>query len=74
MISCKEVATLMMSDQARTSSRWTRMQLRLHLAMCRYCSRLARQLRQLSIASRKLADAAPPDSSFEQRIIDRLSK
>src|ERR1035441_4573267 len=43
MISCKNVAKLLMSDELQAQTWWKRMEVRLHLAMCKFCSRLARQ-------------------------------
>ncbi|MGP8245308.1 MAG: hypothetical protein ACLQVN_12410 [Bryobacteraceae bacterium] len=72
MISCKNVAKLLMSDQLQTQSWWKRLEVRLHLAMCGLCSRLARQLEQLRSGVRQMSGKeAGPD--FEERLIRRLS-
>ena len=73
MISCKSVATLLMSDQLQAQSWWRRMEVRLHLAMCRFCSRLARQIEQLRSATRRVSEQEEADSSLEDRLIRRLS-
>jgi hypothetical protein len=73
MISCKNVATLLMSDQLQSQSWWKRMEVHLHLAMCRYCSRLARQIEQLRSATRRTSEQEEADSAFEDRLIRRLS-
>jgi len=73
MISCKNVAKLLMSDQLQAQSRWRRMEVRLHLAMCRFCSRLARQIEQLRSATRRVSEQEEADSSLEDRLIRRLS-
>lgn len=73
MISCKNVATLLMSDQLQAQSRWKRMEVRLHLAMCRLCSRLARQLEQMRSAARRTGDQDAADPGLEERLIRRLS-
>ena len=73
MISCKDVSTLLLSERLQ-SQKWSkRWEVRLHMAMCRHCSRLARQLRQLSAAAKGLR-VDPPDADFEQRLLDRLKK
>jgi hypothetical protein len=72
MISCKNVATLLMSDQLQSQSWWKRMEVRLHLAMCRFCSRLARQIEQLRSATRRTTEQGE-DAGFEDRLIRRLS-
>ena len=73
MISCKNVAKLLMSDQLQAQSWWKRMEVRLHLAMCRFCSRLARQIEQLRSATRRMSEQEEADSSLEDRLIRRLS-
>jgi len=73
MISCKNVATLLMSDQLQAQSWWKRMEVRLHLAMCRFCSRLARQMEQLRSAARGMNEKEEADPNFEDRLIRRLS-
>jgi len=73
MISCKNVATLLMSDQLQSQSWWKRMEVRLHLAMCRFCSRLARQIEQLRSATRRTTEQEEADAGLEDRLIRRLS-
>lgn len=73
MISCKNVAKLLMSDQLQAQSWWKRMEVRLHLAMCRFCSRLARQMEQLRSVARGVGQQKQADPDFEDRLIRRLS-
>ena len=73
MISCKNVAKLLMSDQLEAGGWSKRMEVRLHLVMCRFCSRLARQIDQLRSATRRLIEQEEVDSGFEDRLIRRLS-
>jgi hypothetical protein len=73
MISCKNVAKLLMSDQLQAQSWWKRMEVRLHLAMCRFCSRLARQMEQLHSAARGVSQQEEAAPDFEDRLIRRLS-
>jgi hypothetical protein len=49
------------------------MEVRLHLAMCRFCSRLARQMEQLRSAARGMSEKEEADPNFEDRLIRRLS-
>jgi hypothetical protein len=72
MITCKNVARLLTSDEFHALGGWRRAEIRLHLMMCKHCSRLARQLRQMGAAVRHMPDSADPD--LEDRIIGRLSK
>jgi hypothetical protein len=73
MISCKNVAKLLMSDQLQAQGWWKHMEVRLHLAMCDFCSRLARQLEQLRSGIRQMNDQDDADSGLEDRMIRRLS-
>jgi hypothetical protein len=73
MISCKNVAKLLMSDELQLQSWWKRMEVRMHLAMCKFCSRLARQLEQLRTGARRISDQYEADPGLEERLIRRLS-
>jgi len=72
MISCKNVAKLLMSDRLQAQTWWKRMEVRLHLAMCVLCSRLARQVEQLRSAVRRMSDQDELDPGLEDRLIRRL--
>jgi hypothetical protein len=73
MISCRNVAKLLTSDELPAQSFWKRAEVRLHLLMCKYCSRLARQIRQLGAAARRHRDSADEDPDLEERLISKLS-
>jgi 3-methyladenine DNA glycosylase AlkD len=74
MISCKNVAKLLMSDQVQAQSWWKRLEIRMHLARCKLCSRLALQVEQLrSAARREITDQNEADPDFEKRVLRRLS-
>ncbi len=72
MISCRSVANLLMSDQLQTQNWWRRIEVRLHLAMCDFCSRLERQLAQLRFGLRQMSDQDEPDSGLEERLMRKL--
>ena len=78
MISCKQVATLLTSGESESQSFWGRMEVRLHLWMCRNCSRLAAQLKQIHQAARDLRstfDSETPAAhrdSLEARLLRKL--
>jgi hypothetical protein len=74
MISCKGVAKLLSSDELSGQPWWKRAEVRLHLLMCKYCSRFAQQIEQLRLAARRAPDPADVDSDLEERIIRRLSR
>ena len=71
MITCKNVARVLASDEFRELDLWHRAEIRLHLFMCRNCSRFARQLEQIRAAMRKTPLTEDPE--LEDRIISRLS-
>ena len=73
MISCRKVAELLTSDQLASQSLWKRIEVRLHLAMCDVCSRLARQLEQIRAGARQLRGQAEAGPGLEDRLIRRLS-
>jgi hypothetical protein len=70
MIGCKEVATLLSTDQLGAQSGWRSFAARLHLTICRPCRGLARQLRLLRRA------AATIDAQFDAEVgpdfVDRV--
>lgn len=75
MISCKNVAQLLTSEELECQSWWKRMEVRVHLAMCRFCSRLAKQIEQLRSAARNLCDEENENNpGLEDRLIRRLSE
>lgn len=74
MITCKNVAALLTSDQLQAQPWWRRVEVRLHLAMCGLCARLARQLEQLRTAVRQSRDEHEADPGLEERLIRRLSR
>ena len=74
MISCRNVSKLLMSDELAAQSFWKRAEVRLHLLMCKYCSRLARQLTQMGAAVRGRHDSrGDHDPGLEERLISKLS-
>ena len=74
MISCKNVAKLLLNDELRSGNWWKRMEVRLHMAMCKFCSRLARQIAQMGDAAKRLGAEGEVDSSFEDRLIRWISR
>lgn len=73
MISCKNISKLLASDQLARQRWWTRMEVRMHLAMCDFCSRFARQLAQLRSGVRQVHEEDDADADLEARVIKRLS-
>lgn len=54
MITCRQVATLLTSGEVEQQGGWGRMEVWLHLWMCKNCSRLARQIKQIRQAGKRL--------------------
>ena len=73
MISCKNVAKLLMADQLQSQGLWKRMEVRLHLAMCKICSRLARQIEQMRAGAQRMHHRDEADPGLEERLIKKLS-
>lgn len=79
MIRCRDVAELLTSDRLREAGLWTRLQVRMHLSMCRHCARLAQQVEQMGVAASKLAAAIGGENTgaagadLESRLLRKLS-
>ncbi len=79
MIRCRNVAELLTSDRLRDAGFGTRLQVRMHLWMCRHCARLARQVRLMGAAASKLAAAIGREKTgaegddLESRLLRKLS-
>jgi len=79
MIRCKEVARLMTSDLISGQSLLKRMEIHLHLMMCKHCSRLQKQLKQLASAARRMVGFVDREldsdagKEMESRILRKLS-
>ncbi len=74
MIRCKEVATLLSTDQLAFQPVWRRVAVRVHLMMCRHCRRFARQMALLTKAAASLGATfdAEVGADFSQRVQERL--
>lgn len=78
MIRCRNVAELLTSDRLGESGFGTRLQVGMHLWMCRHCKRLERQLRLMGTAASKLAAAIGREKTgagddLESRLLRKLS-
>lgn len=77
MLKCKEIATILSSDEHPHGMR--RFQFRLHLMMCKHCKRFEKQIRALSKGLIAQVDLATEKSEadltrLEQEVIRRESK
>ena len=69
MLQCNEVTRLHASEAVRGASLRTRIAVRIHLLMCRYCRRYVRELRGLGGAVRTLhRDAVDRDHDHEAMV------
>ena len=55
MLSCKDVSRLLSDSQGRPLGFWMRLQVRLHLLICRGCDEFARQVGILRAALQRFA-------------------
>ena len=67
MLTCKEVARLVTQDELG-ASRWQRIEVRMHLLMCRFCRRYRRQLRAIGEVARQEVGAATEDAATLARL------
>lgn len=74
MLTCREVTTMIGSDSLARSTWRERMGVRLHLMMCRHCSRYAAQLRTIAAETRLVYSELPNVSELEQSILKALGK
>lgn len=78
MLSCKEVVKTVSSEERTT---WRRkLEVRLHLMMCRHCGKYAKQLEILRLSFSKLFSAKSQNvdgkkvREIEDRVIDKVRK
>ncbi len=80
MIDCRTVAQLLSSEDFSKQGYLRRAEIRLHLWMCRHCSRFARQIEQIREAARAMKASleakaqGSEEDRLEDRILRRLSK
>lgn len=73
MISCKDVAKLLLRDELKVQPWRKRLEIRMHLAMCGMCARLARQIRQMGAGIRQTMGKINAGDDFEQKLLKRLT-
>jgi len=66
MMSCRDVAELASAHLDGQLSTGQRVRIRMHLAMCRHCRRLVRQLRATVRALAGVRDLEPPVGADEE--------
>lgn len=71
MMRCREVAEGIAGDRFANAGLLTRIELRIHLAMCKLCKRYARQMRALGEDTRCRSDDLPELSDeSREKIVD----
>jgi len=74
MLTCKEVSSSISSDGLERSGWWHRLEVRMHLLMCRYCRRYAAQIQAVNAAARGLFETTDRAAvtRLEGSILDSL--
>jgi hypothetical protein len=72
MLRCNEVTRLVASERLQTAGLMTRLGVRMHLMVCRYCRRYVAQLRAIGRAARGLAEGDPAQREAVHRLIRAL--
>ena len=75
MLSCREVTTLHASDLVHRAPLLTRVRYRMHLTMCRHCSRYVREMTRIAASARALyADAPGGTEALLARVLKSLER
>ena len=77
MLRCKQVSTMMARDDLAEAGPWLRLKVRLHLMMCRHCTRYAEQLRAIGVKARenfRPSDERPDIEDLRRRILESADK
>jgi hypothetical protein len=73
MLRCKEVTTMVASGDFEEAGLWLRMKIRLHLMMCRHCTRYAAQMRAIGSSMRERFHT-PDVEDLQNRILESVDK
>jgi len=77
MLRCKQVTTIVAHDELADAGPWLRLKVRLHLMMCRHCSRYAAQIRELGVKMRERfrhEDDELDNEELQRRILDSAAR
>ena len=76
MLKCREVSKLVATDSVGELGFMRRLELRMHVLMCRHCHRYLQQIRILGRGARELADRDKPSperlQEIEEEIIEQV--
>ncbi len=68
MVSCRDLARIVASDELAAAGWARRLSVRLHLLMCRHCTRYAAQLRAIGASARKALHPSEPPTATLHRL------
>jgi len=72
MMKCKDISHLIASGEVDEFGFLKRMELRMHLLMCRHCQNYARQIGALGVGARRLFGAKEPTAEELQRLENEI--
>ena len=72
MLKCKDVSHLVASGDVAELGFMKRLELRVHLAMCRHCAAYVRQIHALGNGIRNLTGASEPSSDELQQLENHI--
>ncbi len=72
MLTCREMARRIASDEVAGASIGRRLAVRMHLLMCTNCRRFARQMRSLGAVARRAWGGEPEDPSAMGRLAEKI--
>ena len=77
MLTCQEVCRSIASDELPTAGWRRRLEVKIHLFMCRNCRRYSRQIQSIGTTVRGIFGESPTESGSRERlrnsILDRIS-
>jgi anti-sigma factor ChrR (cupin superfamily) len=73
MLRCKEVTTLVASGGLEDAGLWLRMKVRLHLMMCRHCTKYAAQMRAIGSSMRERFPTSDVED-LQRKILESADK
>lgn len=74
LFNCEKIARMVSDSMDQDLPYGKRMGIRLHLMMCRYCTRFAQQLKQLRTAIQAGADDELPPQSLDDKVKQRMRR
>ena len=72
MMKCKDISQLIAAGEAVDLGCLKRLELKVHLLICRHCRTYARQIRTLGTAARRLTGMSEPTEAQLQALEDQI--